>query len=641
MALCKGLVGSNGDAAGVEDHGVARNAGLLMIGPGQASVDDKESAAGPVGKLSLLFPDRHMAVYDMPQFGGDPEFRKDLLHDLRLIAELIIGVHVLLLKPGIIRKIPLEGGDPGFSEEGRTLSAPEVPQQIHRLCPVCRLLRIVPMEEVGVPDLLIEVIHKGPAGIGFSLDVDLIEAAVSAQGDTAVEQEVPVDDLVELSVGKEEAQMLFQQLAVPEGGGEGVHQLLLGRGQAVGILWVHRGEVPVRKRDTAASHGDGAGGIVDALQQKPVLHVVFRVPHDQLPLQLELDDGDGLVHAGCQLRRHGVIFILIQQMGLEAAAGIRAVGLLGKHGQGAQVDAVAVLKKIEVIVAQGDAHHIADAGLVAAEGSDPAYVMIAPFHIHVLVFPQLLHHQVRMGTPVEDVSDDMEGIDGKAVDQVAEGRDEALSGADPYDGVYDGTVIGLLVVLRLIHLEKLLYDVDIGLGDLLADLGAGIFGGYVTAEADEPVDGEPLPLRKALRVLPFQKFPLRLFQLPLGVVDEGGQFGLLLFRHGLGKQLPDLGADDTGGGAEQMDKGLVFSVDVTEKILRPLWQLQDRAEIDDLRNGGLPVGKFPGKQSEIGGVFHRNSFLCKMVRLLLPPSYNERRRLRTGSGKASEKNKNL
>ena len=90
-----------------------------------------------------------------------------------------------------------------------------------------------------------------------------------------------------------------------------------------------------------------------------------------------------------------------------------------------------------------------------------------------------------------------------------------------------------------------------------------------------------------------------------------------------------------------MDKGLVFSVDIAEKILRSLWQLQDRAEIDDLRNGGLPVGKFPGKQSEIGGVFHRNSFLCKMVRLLLPPSYNERRRLRTGSGKASEKNKNL
>ena len=84
-----------------------------------------------------------------------------------------------------------------------------------------------------------------------------------------------------------------------------------------------------------------------------------------------------------------------------------------------------------------------------------------------------------------------------------------------------------------------------------------------------------------------------------------------------------------------------LAVDIAEKILRPLWQLQDRAEIDDLRNGGLPVGKFPGKQSEIGCVFHRNSFLCKMLRLLLPPSYNERGVLRTGSGKASEKNKNL
>ena len=64
---------------------------------------------------------------------------------------------------------------------------------------------------------------------------------------------------------------------------------------------------------------------------------------DGLPLHLELDNGNGLVHLGRQAGIHRVVNVFVQNLRHEALTRIVLVNPGCKHGQRAQVDAVAVL----------------------------------------------------------------------------------------------------------------------------------------------------------------------------------------------------------------------------------------------------------------------------------------------------------
>ncbi len=101
---------------------------------------------------------------------------------------------------------------------------------------------------------------------------------------------------------------------------------------------------------------DGAGGvgIVDSFKQTTVLHIPFGTAFDDGGLGLELDDGDGLVHQCREV--HGLLVQMgtFEQDGLELRAGVVAVGLHGKGGQRHEVDAVALLQRGQIGIAQGE-----------------------------------------------------------------------------------------------------------------------------------------------------------------------------------------------------------------------------------------------------------------------------------------------
>ena len=85
----------------------------------------------------------------------------------------------------------------------------------------------------------------------------------------------------------------------------------------------------------------------------------------------------------------------------------------------------------------------------------------------------------------------------------------------------------------------------------------------------------------------------------MGVGDEGGQFVALFFRQGEGVHRVDLVADDAGGGAEQLDKGAVFTVQVTEKIFCALGQAQNGAHVHNGPDGRLHIGIALSEQLQI------------------------------------------
>ena len=55
----------------------------------------------------------------------------------------------------------------------------------------------------------------------------------------------------------------------------------------------------------------------------------------------------------------------------------------------------------------------------ARRRAHPHHVMVAPLDIHGMVFAQSIHNNMRAGTSVVNITDDMQMIDDQLLDQVA------------------------------------------------------------------------------------------------------------------------------------------------------------------------------------------------------------------------------
>ena len=92
---------------------------------------------------------------------------------------------------------------------------------------------------------------------------------------------------------------------------------------------------------------------------------------ENLGFFLELDDGDGFVHLSRQA--HVLFFhrVAFQEFWLELLTGVVAIHLHSKGGQRNKIDAVSLFDSCQVGIAQTQAQHVADAGIVASTGTHP------------------------------------------------------------------------------------------------------------------------------------------------------------------------------------------------------------------------------------------------------------------------------
>lgn len=97
-----------------------------------------------------------------------------------------------------------------------------------------------------------------------------------------------------------------------------------------------------------ATERDRPFGADEFSEEEPSVHFIFRVAQDELALQLELDDRDGLEELGGNVAvfRHAVGHVRRE----EVRAGIVAVLLHGEERERTDVQAVAVLEHIKVAV---------------------------------------------------------------------------------------------------------------------------------------------------------------------------------------------------------------------------------------------------------------------------------------------------
>ena len=131
------------------------------------------------------------------------------------------------------------------------------------------------------------------------------------------------------------------------------------------------------------------------------------------------------------------------------------------------------------------------------------------------------------------------------------------------------------------------------LGHIGADLAPGVLGRDIAAQLHQPVDGQPVPL---LQIVVFARHQ---GQLGGGVVDEGCQVVPIPLGHAVAEQLLQLLLHLAGGGVEDVQEGLVLTVDIRHKMLGALGQIQNGLKPDNLCAGCLNRGILPGQQPQI------------------------------------------
>ena len=374
--------------------------------------------------------------------------------------------------------------------------------------------------------------------------------------------------------------MFLQLLAALEGLGELADDLVLLGRELVGVFPVHGGEIGVGQVIFDVPNGDAFVRIVDLVQQQPVIHAEAGIPGGQRFVLL------------CVL-----LGVVSGEFGGKAGAVAILVDLIGKKGQRPQRNAVTGLDDLQIVVVDGVGEYGGHQCAAPGGGSHPQHIVVAPLDVHGVVIHEGVHNDVRPGSAVEHIAHHVEPVHHHALDEIAHGHDKVLRPIDVDDGGDDVFVVVPLVVKLVIGVEQFVDDIGKIVGQRLAHLGAGIFGGDQTADVNKAVKGDPVPL------VPVLELSGEFGELFRRIVNECGELIALRPGNTGGKERVHLFPHHARGGVENMEEGLIFSVNVGNKVLGTLGQVQDGLEVDDLAAGRLYRGVLAGEHLQIAQIW--------------------------------------
>ena len=222
--------------------------------------------------------------------------------------------------------------------------------------------------------------------------------------------------------------------------------------------------------------------------------------------------------------------------------------------------------------------------------------MVAPLDVDVVEVAERVHDEVCARTAVVDIAEDVQAVDGQALDEIAEGDDEVVGAARADDGADDDVEVGLLVVVVGTLVQQLFYNIGILLGQALAHLRAGVFRRDTAADGDKLVECGLVIVVEGALVL------LDQFQFLFGIINERAQVLLLLLAQGIAKEVVDLALDITRSVAQHVLEGFVLTVEVGQEVLGRLGQMEDSLEVDNLGGDARHGGEIARQQSQVSQV---------------------------------------
>ena len=213
-----------------------------------------------------------------------------------------------------------------------------------------------------------------------------------------------------------------------------------------------------------------------------------------------------------------------------------------------------------------------------------------------MVAHQQIQNNVRAGATVEQVAHDMQLIHRQMLDQLAQPHNKAVGAAVLDDAAHDLAVVQVFIVILKMGVEQLVQNIAAAGRQTAAHMVAGVLGGHQTADIDQLEKGLGIPLLQCI-LSGAACFKLR--QLFGGIVDQGGKLCTGCLRHGVTQHGIHLFPDDTGGGVQDVHKGLVFAVQVAHEMLRTFGQLEQRLCADDLAGSCRLRGVISGQQGQV------------------------------------------
>ena len=420
------------------------------------------------------------------------------------------------------------------------------------------------------PHQRIQPVVERPPLIDPSVEIYFLKMSVRRERHTAVEKQVAVVDGIELAFSQKELHMPLQTLAAHKGALKPFHDILFLQAQRVGVLRIDCREIRIPERIYLSVQLDRIRIIIDLLKEVPVHHVIFRPPLYDLPLDLELDDGDRLVNADI----HFPLFPGQFAFGLETGARVISISLLGKCRERKQIDPVAFLQDIQIPIARAVPDDIGDAGQLTAGCAHPLDIVIPPLYIQAVVVHENVHNIIRPVAPVINISENMEMVDDQTSRKLRERLDKALRTSDPDDRIDDLLVVGFLILDITALRDQLIDHICIISRHGFSDFGPRVLAGRIFADLDQTVQHDPVPVFH-LRIVR----DLFLHQLDLlgRIVDQRRQLPDIFFRQRPSVDLIDLLPHRTGTVPDNMRKSLILSVDICDKVLCSFRQIQNRA----------------------------------------------------------------
>ena len=179
--------------------------------------------------------------------------------------------------------------------------------------------------------------------------------------------------------------------------------------------------------------------------------------------------------------------------------------------------------------------------------------------------------------------------------------DESLGTAHLHHGLYHLSIIDALVCVGAVGVHQLFNQSGITRVNRLAHLAARILGRNLARDNHQMVDRDGAPVGVVLLGL------ARTRHLRGRIVDQRGQRRTVFFHHRRAEQCIDLLPNHTRTRSQQMDECLMFAVQIGKIILRPLGQVHNGAQVDQLVGDRFNRREFLGQQAQIVHVMRQNN----------------------------------
>ncbi len=411
-----------------------------------------------------------MSVDDVRGLRVEAELADDLVTVFFLLDKVIIIILALLPDLAVTQEVALKCRHLFFAVDRRIFIGPDKP---HDILPVTALLRVI-CQVIPLARVIFKKIIERLAAVVPALQPHTSETPVLIERNTAMVIEIIIISQIQAARLEQKLDVLLQFLTVDERAREPVHDVLLGLAQPVRVIRVDRRKKAIQHRIGLVIDRDHLLVIVNLVEQQAVIHVKLWPPHDELPLQLELDHGDRLVHALFQhnINLADLVSVMVDR---EELAVVIRVGAHRQIRQRNQIDAVIILQRVEIAVLRADADHIGDARRVAGGRTHPQDIVIAPLDVHRVIIHQAVHDGGRSRSSVKDVAHDVQVIDDQPLNQLAQGDDKIFRPVNANNRGNDFIIIVFLIGKIDALIDQFLDDVGEIFRQRLAHLGTGVF----------------------------------------------------------------------------------------------------------------------------------------------------------------------